>query len=48
MGIGLTGVWVSHRQIGGRRSSRRPARTAIAVKRRDRLGGLVHEYELAA
>src|SRR5438128_1488734 len=31
MGIGLTGAWVSHRQIGGRRSSRRPARTRLRL-----------------
>ena len=47
MGIGLTGAWVSHRQIGGR-LERSSGMHAIAVKRRDRLGGLVHEYELAA
>ena len=44
----------AHRSLGLAPPNRRPALEpssgmhAIAVKRRDRLGGLVHEYELAA
>jgi len=44
----------AHRSLGLAPPNRRPAfepssgMDAIAVKRRDRLGGLVHEYELAA